>query len=222
MFEQPELQHKEVALLGGGGHAKVVADLLLSQGCRVKAIVAPKVDQACAIFQNLSVYTDLAFMKKFADQSIVVVNGVGSLPGSVARRSVFDQYSNAGFRFVTSVSAYAVVSQHALFDDGVQVLHGSVIQIDCRVGKNTIINTGAIVEHDCTVGEHCHIAPSATLCGNVTIGDRTHIGAGATVIQGITIGEDVVVGAGAIVTKDLPNGAVFFGARGVEKPKVMP
>lgn len=218
MYESAFVGDKKIFILGAGGHAKVVVDVLLAQNIKISALVAPVCDTQSAILGGLSLISD-EVLRGFDVDDALLFNGIGSLPGSSMRWRLFEEYTSLGFGFGNVISQNALVSNSAVLGSGVQALHGVIVQCEAKIGSNTLINTRAVIEHDCKIGSHCHIAPSATLSGGVIIGDRVHIGTGAIVIQGIKVGSNSVIGAGAIVTKDLPDHTVFFPARGTLKSR---
>jgi UDP-perosamine 4-acetyltransferase len=101
-----------------------------------------------------------------------------------------------------------------VFDEGVQVMAGAIVQPGVRVGANSVLNSRSSVDHDCVIGSHVHVAPGAVLCGSVVVGDHAFVGAGATVIQGVHIGAGAVIGAGVVVIRNVAKGAVVYGAKG--------
>ena len=48
--------------------------------------------------------------------------------------------------------------------------------------------------------------------GGIIIKDDVWLGVGVIVLDGVTIGKGAVIGAGSVVTKDVPEGAIAFGA----------
>ena len=48
-------------------------------------------------------------------------------------------------------------------------MHGAIVNKNCKIGKNCIINTGSILEHDTNIGDNCHISTGAIVNGGVTI-----------------------------------------------------
>ncbi len=56
-----------------------------------------------------------------------------------------------------------------------------------------------------------HVAPGVHLGGEVTVGQGALIGIGASVMPGRSVGAGTVVGAGAVVTRDLPAGVTAVG-----------
>lgn len=198
-------------LLGSGGHARVLLEILRLRGVKVLGLTDPQpglVDPS--IFDLPILGTDEAALA--LDPSTVgLVNGIGSTAQPRARRTLWKRFHDQGFRFLTLVHPGAIVSPSAVLGEGVQILAGAVIGPGARLSQDVIVNTRAGVDHDCVVGEHSHISVGVTLCGGVTVGAESHVGAGATVLQGLRVGEGALVGAGALVTRDVPAGATVMG-----------
>jgi len=206
---------KPVLILGAGGHAKVLLEILISLNREIIAIVDPQSKNSLQSLVNCKHYFNDDDVLSFDPKNISLVNGVGSLPDNNLRHKLYKKFSSLGYQFITLISPNAVVSSSAILDDGVQVMAGVIVQAGAHLKSNTIINTGAIIEHDCYIGISNHIAPGVTLSGEVKTGNFVHIGTGANVIQGINIGENTVIGAGAIVTKSVNKNGKIFGFRSI-------
>lgn len=205
-------------MLGAGGHASVLVDILRSQGRTPIAIVAPKLDEMRTVLADIEYWQDEGKILELMPEQYQLVNGIGSLPGIDLRARLFSHYQKLGFSFASVISSQAIVSDYAFIEEGVQIMTGAIIQTGSRVGHNSIINTAAIVEHDCNIGANNHIAPGAVICGGVETGAGVHVGTNATVIQGITIGASAVIGAGATLTKHLGENQIAYVARGSVMP----
>lgn len=208
--------NKPLIILGSGGHASVLVDILKQQGRKILGMVSLERDSQRTIFSELKFLSDEELLT-FSPTDVVLVNGVGSLPKNDLRQKLYDFYISKGFSFETVIADSAIASKYVELGQGVQILQGVIIQAGVKVGENTIINSGVIVEHDCILGANNHVAPGATLSGGVETGSNVHIGANATVIQAITIGDSTVIGAGAIITKSISNNMIVYPARSVEK-----
>ena len=203
------MNSSRVALIGGGGHARVLTETLVSLDLAVQIVVAPK-SESNSSSETVVFASDQNFIERFGPDEVVLVNAVGSLPrDSELRKRLYYWYSEKKYVFLTIVSPLAYVSPSAVLGPGVQVNAGAIIQAGARLGENCIVNTGAIIEHDCVLGDHCHVAPGAVLSGGVTLGASAHVGTGAKLIQGLEIGRYSVIGAGAVVTNDVPSGTTF-------------
>lgn len=198
-----------VILIGGGGHARVLLDILLSQG---KYQVLGYSDfKACAHMPIKYLGSDEQIVKAFKPANTQLVNGLGSVHLPLNRAKVFNFFNKAGFSFVTVVHHKAWVSTCAILGEGAQILAGAIVNTGAQIGDNVIINTLSSVDHDCCIGAHVHVAPGVTLSGDVTIGSCSHIGTGTQIIQGVTIGKQVLVGAGTLVLKNIKDKQVWMG-----------
>lgn len=200
-------------MIGAGGHASVLMEILQQQNRRVIAYISPDKSIYNQIFSGLEhIYND-EDITLFSPNDVTLINGVGSLPNSALRKKVSTYFSSLGYRFASVISPSAVISKTAVLAQNVQVLNGAIIQARAKIGEHCIVNTGAIVEHDCIVGDNNHLAPRSTLCGGVITAEDVHVGVHACVIQAITLGSNVVVGAGAVVTKPVANNCIVYGPR---------
>lgn len=204
---------KPILILGAGGHAAVLLDILVSQKCDILGVVSPSIDPKRRAFFNYKHYENDSEIEKFDSRDICLVNGVGSLPGNNIRTAIQTKFINLGYTFSTVVSNDAVISSSVTLGTGVQVMSGAILQAGTIVNNGSIVNTGAIIDHDCIIGCNNHIAPGVTLSGHVTTGNSVHIGTGANVIQNINIGDNVVIGAGATITKSVGSDSKVFGFR---------
>lgn len=205
--------NKPVLVIGAGGHAAVLVDILRQLDCKILGLVASSPPSAKPIFSGLNFYASDDDVLKFNAEDILLVNAVGALPGKNLRVHLHEKFKRYGYHFMTVVSPNAILSEYALLAEGVQLLPGSIVNANAVIGVASIINSSAIVEHDCTIGRFNHIAPGSVLCGNVVTEDFVHVGTGANVIQGIHIGEHTVVGAGATVTKNLTSNKTLYVAK---------
>lgn len=200
-----------VFVVGAGGHARVLLEMLELTGRQVLGLTDPAPDKRGASIHGHVVLGSDELLEGQAPGSVELVNGIGSTNKLDRRAEVFQRFKAKGFRFATVVHPAAVVSRQAQLGEGVQVMAGAIVQTGCRIGPNTIVNTRASIDHDCWLGTSVHVAPGATLSGGVQVGDLTHIGVGATVVQSIVIGRRCLVGAGAVVLRDVPDQATVFG-----------
>jgi sugar O-acyltransferase (sialic acid O-acetyltransferase NeuD family) len=200
-------------VLGAGGHAAVVVEMLRQLNYNIVGLVAQEKPVKQALFEGLAWYSSDDDVFSFDKDVILLVNAIGSIPGQNTRFKIYDKFKELGYHFTTLVSPNAIVSDYATLSEGVQVMPGAIVNVNACIGENSIINSGAIVEHDCVIGRHNHIAPGAVLSGGVVTNECVHIGTGAKIIQGIRIGERTTVGAGVTATKDLDSNKTLYVAK---------
>ncbi|MBF0311451.1 MAG: acetyltransferase [Magnetococcales bacterium] len=200
-----------MVFLGGGGHARVLRDLVRALGWENRLLGILDRNPAVGESGAWPVLGGDEYLDELNPQTVQLVNGVGNTWSSTARQAVFAAARGKGFRFLTLVHPSAIVAPDVILGEGAQIMAGAVLQTGCRMGENAIVNTRAVLDHDTRLGAHGQVAPGAVLCGGVQTGDRVHVGAGATVIQSVRLGHDVVVGAGALVLRDVPDGQRVAG-----------
>ncbi|MGV3136458.1 acetyltransferase [Brevibacillus agri] len=199
---------KRVIILGGGDHARIVAEVLMLQGYQV-AGYTDVTDKGN--FWGIRYLGDDSVVKTYSAEKILLANGLGSIGDNSRRKQLYLSFKEKGYSFVSAIHPNAVLSPHVIVEEGVQIMAGAVIQAGTKLGSNTIVNTRASVDHDCVIEEHVHIAPGATISGGVTVRADSHIGTGAVIIQGIVVGKSGIVGAGAVVIRDVPEQAKVVG-----------
>ena len=197
-----DLSKRKIVIVGGGGHARVLLDILRLRKQVITGYTDVKV-RAPMPLKYLG--DDAAFIKKHSPREVVLVNGIGSVGLPQARREVYERFKKAGFVFLSVIHPRAVIASDAVLGEGVQAMAGTVVNTGARAGENVIINTLSSVDHDSNIGAHTHIAPGVTVCADVHIGEGCHAGTGAKFIQGLRIGDGVLICAGAVVVKDIAS-----------------
>jgi len=201
---------KQILLLGGGGHGRVVLDLLLSIGVKVSGILDPGLKAGDRIF-GVPVVGDDEFLNSVNPAGVLLANGLGANPHVRSRKRIFEDLKTRGFSFYTAGHSSAVIGSECALGEGSQIMAGAVLQNQTRIGVNVVINTCASIDHNCVIGAHVFVAPGAVLSGDTTVGESAFIGAGAVILPGVGIGKNAVIGAGAVVIKSVPDGWIVAG-----------
>ena len=198
---------KKIAILGAGGHAKVVADTAEMCGWNHVEIFDdqwpainllrhwPVVGNTSTLFERLNEY-----------EGVIVAIGDNEI-----RRQKMMDLVNSGASIVNLIHPAASISRYAILGIGIVAFAGVVVHPGANIGDGAILNTACSIDHDCSLGEFVHVSPGARLAGGVIIGPLSWIGIGACVKQLISIGSRVKVGAGAVVVKDVVNDVTVVG-----------
>jgi sugar O-acyltransferase (sialic acid O-acetyltransferase NeuD family) len=196
------MNDKPVILLGGGGHACVLVDVLRLLKKNILGFVGPQ-HAAIKNCPDIPYLGDEQVLHQSKVQEFNLINAVGSISAekNTLRQALFDRFKQAGFEFATVIHPSAVIASSVKLGEGVQVMAGVVLQPNVIVHENTIINTSVSLDHDCYIGKHVHIAPGASMSGHVTIGDNAFIGVGAIIIQNVHIHANSMIRAGATVVR---------------------
>jgi sugar O-acyltransferase (sialic acid O-acetyltransferase NeuD family) len=193
------------ALVGAGGHARVLHDVLVRSGATVVAVSGDSRGPAWDV-PVLDDDDELAAL--VARTGAVVALGVGD----EARRTRLLEWVEArGLPLPPLVASTATVAPSATLGAGTVVLEHAHVGPSARLGRGVVVNTAAVVEHDVVVGDGSHVAPAAVLLGAAEVGAGTLVGSGARVLPGMRVGDRAVIGAGAVVVADVPDDAVVTG-----------
>jgi UDP-perosamine 4-acetyltransferase len=204
-----EPMKKDLLVIGGGGHAKVVIDLALRSGeWRVGGVLDDAADAAGTTLLGCPVLGGTERIGDYVGSGMAFVVAIGS---NAIRERLQATATAAGLVAAALVHPSAVLAESVALGLGAVVMAGAVINADAKIGKGVIVNTGAVIDHDCQIADYCHIAPGVKLCGAVSVGTRSLVGVGASVIPGVAIGSDCIVGAGAAVVSSVPDGSRVVG-----------
>jgi sugar O-acyltransferase (sialic acid O-acetyltransferase NeuD family) len=198
---------RRILIIGAGGHAKVVADIVQERGLRLVGFVDDDpATWGTRVFDGEVLGPVTSSARHDADGFVI---GIGSnaarlrLAGHLAE-VVADRWFNA-------LHPAAVIARSVRLGRGVVVAAGAVINPDTTIGDHVIVNTVASVDHDCNLENFVHVAPGVRLAGGVRIATGAFVGLGATVLPGRSIGAWSTVGASAAVLDDVPASHVAVG-----------
>jgi len=194
-------------ILGAGGHAKVVADILLLQGTNVIGFLDDDDSKWGTELLGLPVLGPIASGLDYMHCKVII--GIGN--NSKRRELAYRFQGITSNKWQSAIHPSAIISQAVKIGQGVCVVAGAIIEADTCIGNHVIINTAATIAHDCIIGDYVHIAPGTHLAGGVIIGDGAMLGVGTTVIPQKRIGCGATIGAGAVVVHDIPDGVTAKG-----------
>jgi len=202
---------KKVVIIGAGGQARVVYDILSGDSnMEVVAFVDNVVPGGEERIMGIPVMGDHSVLPRLiADGARGAIVAVGD---NEIRTAHFEWLKGLGLELINAIHSTSCIAPSAKLGQGVTVAMGAIISTDARIGDNVIINTGATIDHEDAIADHVHIAPGCALAGRVTIKRGTFIGIGSVVKDYVTIGENAIIGAGSVVLEDIPDNAVAVGA----------
>ena len=194
---------KKVIIIGTGGHAKVVADIVLSNNDTIYGFLTS--DENILTFLGKPVLGTEEDYAQYKDCHFIIAIGNQNVRERIAN-------SMKMVNWYTAIHPSCVISSiNTRIGEGCVISANAVINANATIGKHSIINTNATVEHDNIIEEFAHISVGAKLGGNVFIGRKTWVGIGATVKNSVSVCNDCMIGAGAVVVKNIDNSGVFVG-----------
>lgn len=187
---------KNVIILGAGGHAKVIADIVEKSGDNLIGFLDDDVNNI-----NKVIFKDKRVIGQIKDcinyKNVVFIIGIGN---NKIRKEISEKYN---LNWYTAIHPNAIIASDVKIEKGTTIMAGVIINTGTKIGKHCIINTKSSIDHDNIIEDFIHISPGATLAGNVNIKKLTWICAGSTIINNITIDKNNIIGAGAVVINNV-------------------
>lgn len=199
--------HKNVVIIGAGGHAKVIADIIKKSGDTIVGFLDDNKKIGEHIILNYKVIGNLAdrisISKSNPDYEFIIAIGDNKKREEISH--------SPNLKFYTAIHPSAQIGLDVEIQEGTVIMANACINSSAKIGKHCIINTGAIIEHDNIIEDFVHISPNVALGGTVKIGKSTHVGIGSTIKNNITICENCKIGAGAVVVKNIEEEGIYVG-----------
>ena len=197
--------NKRVIIVGAGGHAKVVADIVRKSSDEVVGFLDDDATRIGMEFFGSKILGKCMDYRRYADDCSFIL----ALGNNATRKRLSEEMQ---CRWYTAIHPSAVLGENSQIGEGCCIAAGAVINPNAKIGKHTIINSCAVAEHDVEIGDYTHLSPNSTVCGMTKIGALAWIGAGSTVIQGLSVCDGVTVGAGSVVIRSLEEAGTYVGA----------
>ena len=194
-----------IALIGGGGHSKVVINLInrINKHEQLYNIIGIFDDNnIISNYKYLGKINTLIEFKYNIDEYIICIGNL------YIREKISIEYSSLKYSILIDPSC--IIADNVKINYGTVLLSGVIIETETIIGKFSIINTNSNINHECNIGNYCNISPSSTICGNVIIKDYNFIGANSTIIENIIINSNNVIGAGSVIINNINNSNILI------------
>jgi sugar O-acyltransferase (sialic acid O-acetyltransferase NeuD family) len=189
-----------IIIYGCGGHARSVADVLLSIDSGASMIF---VDQNAEENEKIMGIDVKAFFDLKTEHYFVAIGDNNK------RKIKFNEIKSDNL--ISVISSQAYVSRTAAVSPGCFVGNFCHIGPQTEIGLNTIINTASIVEHEVKIGKYCHVSSNVTIAGRSILGDFVFLGTGSIVKDNISICSNVIIGAGSTVITNILIPGTYVG-----------
>lgn len=201
-----------IIIIGSGGHAKVVMDIVRKEA---KFRIAGLLDENRAPGEHT---LDCPILGQLAD-----------LPGLIRDHDLKGAIIAIGDNFIrcktaaqtkeiapdlpliSAIHPDSSIASDVAIGEGTVIMAGVTVNSSSSIGRACILNTNCSLDHDSTMADFASLAPGVVTGGNCQIGRLSAIGIGAVLIQGINVGEHSIVGAGSLVLKSIDSFVVAYG-----------
>ena len=193
----------EIIIIGAGGHAKVIADIVVKTGNILIGFLDDNESTPKKVL-GFNYLGEIENCREYINIAEFVI-GIGN---NRIRQMISEKFD---LEYTTLIHPSAQIGLNVKLGIGTVVMANAVLNSNTYIGEHCIVNTGAIIEHDNVIEDFVHISPNAVLGGTVKVGMKTHIGIGATVKNNISICGDCTIGAGGVVVKNITESGTYIG-----------
>ena len=189
---------ERVLIIGSGGHAKIVIDILeLTKEYEIFGIVTNDDIESFCGYKVLG--NDNVLGKLFKKGITKVAMGIGGFRNNNIRTIIFNKLKKINFDIINVIHPTAVISQSVSLGEGNVIFAGVIINSEVQIKNNCIVATGSSIDHETILNNHCLISAGVTIGAGAVLNQGVLCALGSNIISAITIGENVLVAAGATV-----------------------
>jgi len=206
------MNKEKIIIIGAGGHAKIVIEIIKSIGeFDIVGLIANEDEKENEVM-GCQVYKGDDYLDSFYIDGIkCAAIGIGGYRDNRLRKKIYKKVQKIGYIIPPQIHPSAIISSTANISNGSVVFAGVIINPEVKIGENTIIATGSTIDHETVVKDHVLISAGVTVGASVKIEKGVLLALGSKVISGITIGEYALIAAGAVVVDDISANEVVFG-----------
>lgn len=198
---------EKLLIVGAGGHAKVVTDLVLEN--KQYELVGYIDSDFSKKYRDICVVGEDADLSKFYEEGVSCV--FVALGNNQLRQKIQVKCEKIGYAVVNIISSRAYISPTVEMGKGNVIMNGAILHASTRLGNGCIINTNASVDHDCVIGDYTHVAPGVAISGFTHVGRECCLGTGSRIIDRIVVGDRVTLGAGGVIINNVENDTIVVG-----------
>lgn len=171
---------EKIVLIGGGGHAKSVIDVIEQEGrYEIVGIIDQRIELHETKVLGYEVLGDDTKLPEILTSCKNAIIAIGQIRSNEPRVRTAAMLKKLGFTLPKVISPLAYVSSHAHIGEGTIVMHGAIVNANAVVESNCIINSKALIEHDAIIEENCHISTGAIVNGGTVVKANSFFGSGA-------------------------------------------
>jgi len=203
---------EDIIVLGRGGHAKVVIDMI-EEDSRFNIIgVTDSNIENDNFFEGYPLLGNDDVLQDYYNKGIKnIVLGIGGFIDNNLRRKLYEKVVAIGFNLPPIIHSSAVISKTAIIGQGTVIKRGAIIDTKVQIGVNNVVEIGAIVGHESIVGDHVLLSANVMISAYNNVGDDAFFAVASTIVSGINVCQGALIGAGAVVVKDINKKGTYIG-----------
>ena len=202
---------KNILLIGGGGHASNIIDLILNEQEEYKVIgyIDKKKGPPILGVPWLGDDSSLKDFRKSGVEYGFPAIGFGKNTNNNFRKSIYQNLKLNNFKIPNLISKHAIIRSEVIMGEGVLVQAGSVIDTKCIIGNNVAFGFNVLAGHNSNISDHVFLAGGVILNGGVNIGLGSFLGMGSILYK--DCGSWSKISPGTVCMKEIPDKKIVFG-----------
>jgi acetyltransferase-like isoleucine patch superfamily enzyme len=148
-------------MIGSGGHARVLADILrLRGGLELVAVLDDDPRTHGGHLGSVEIIGSTALLERRPRAATACVAAVGD---NHARARIFNLALGLGYHLPPLVHPSAVIARDVSIPDGTIICAGCVIEPGVSLRADCFLSANAVLEVECALGGHCLVGAGAVL-----------------------------------------------------------
>ena len=201
---------EKIVVLGKGGHASNVIDLILNEQevFEVMGVLDPSAKDDILGIPVIGDDSKLAELKSHGIRYAFPGVGFGEKTNNSLRKAIFEKIKEHEFEIPNLVSNRAFVRSEVKMGEGNLIQAGTVIDTRAELGSNIAIGFNVLIGHNCVIEDHVTFSGGVILNGGVRVGEGTFLGMGSILYR--DTGKWSKISPGTACLKPVPEGKIAF------------
>jgi len=145
---------KRIIILGAGGFAKTLADILQQNNTYTEIKFLDDTKTGENILGKCNEFT------KFKNEHTDMYPAFGN---NETRKKWFEKLQQEKINIPSIIHSSSYISPTAKIETGVAILPKAIINTNCVIKQGCIVNCGAVIDHDCELKKFVHICIGAMI-----------------------------------------------------------
>lgn len=203
---------KDIVIIGSGGFGREVAWLIddindSKEEWNLLGFIDDNVDNHG---MNLNGYTVLGGFDYFKEhKNLYYVIAIGN---SQTRKRIAHRCEELHCEPATLIHPSVRISKSSKVGNGAIICADNIVTVNADIGNYVIINLQCTVGHDTIINDFATVYPGVNISGCCNIDKCVELGTGCMIIQGKSIGENTIIGAGSVVVKNIEDNSTAVGS----------
>ena len=203
--------NNKVIIIGDGGHAKTVIDIIEEEN-KYNIFGVTTAENKDGEFCGYKIIGTDDVLEKYFEKGIKnVALGLGGFTNNNLRTEVYKKVEAMGFNIINVIHPSAIISKTVTMGNGVVIFPNVTLNSEVVIGNNIIIATNSSVDHESIIESNVLISAGVTIGAYSKICSGCLCAIGSTVVSGVVIYENTLVAAGAVVVNNIEPDQKVFG-----------